>query len=111
MCSTRCTASWCATCARAGWRVAAPAPARLEPEDVLAEVPRLVVRDVREVRVAVAGHRLLLRPMDADAVADGPDGFDVGAVFRIDLDAGPKELELGLRRGDALDVARDTYRL
>src|SRR6185503_11536598 len=70
----------------------------------------LVVGDVGEVGVAVAAHRHVGRPVHVDAVADGPDVLQVGAVLVVGLDSAALDLELGFGDGDAVGVAGDADR-
>ncbi len=74
-------------------------------EDPLDTVHRLVVRNVREVRVTIPAHRVLLFKVQADAVTHGPHVLDVRLVRRRDLHAALEQLKLRIRANQAVGVA------
>ena len=78
-----------------------------DAEDALDAVDGLVVRDVGEVGMAVAGHRTFRRPVQCDAIADGPDVFQVGLVVGRDLDALAVHFQADFRIDQARRIGGD----
>jgi hypothetical protein len=79
----------------------------VQATDALDAIDRFVVGDVGEIGVAIAGHRIALRPIEGDAVADGVNVFEIGAKIGGGFDAVLEDFELAAGGEEFVSVAGD----